>query len=145
MFFKRLLMFLVLCTSSFAFAAPYEHFIASISEDGSKITLDNGFTWEVIVPLLSFGDDREIVKQWSAGDEVAMRINTIDGEGRPRMYFYLKNLRTLTTVWVGYREQTVEWMAHTIENIDSHGKCYFVRWFAMGNLVDRFNGLLETR
>lgn len=116
---KSIFFFLIFQTV--ACAASYEHYIAHISEDGGRITLDNGFTWDVIVPLL-FDDDREHVKQWLPGDEVAMRFRPFDTNDHRKISFYLVNLRTYDYAWVKYGKQDNLWQTLTIDSIQSNGQ-----------------------
>lgn len=113
----RLSLFFSVFLCACAYSAPYQHYIASITEDGGKITLDDGFTWEIIVPLLFGEDDRAKVKQWNVGDEVALQIDVQYGI----LDFDLKNLRTMTTAWVKYGPQNVGWDSLFIVDMDSKG------------------------
>lgn len=119
----QLLISLLLCLGTFAVAAPPVHRIASIEEDGSKIRLDNGFTWEVFTFPLSWSDPREIVKQWEPGDEITIGKNKdpFTQYGHYYVSFYIKNLRTSTKASVKYGTQSSEWNAHRIEKIDPKG------------------------
>lgn len=91
-----------------AYAAPGDHFIVEVLDDGNKIKLEDGFTWDVIPYDSFFGyvihDYQAEARTWMPGDEVDLYFY-LNGGNVKNVIFELINKRTTKPIEVFYGQQ----------------------------------------
>lgn len=124
MYKRYLFILLILLGLPCAYAAPGDHYIIEILENGAQIKLDDGFVWKVPTAETFFGhvtnDYQAEVRTWMPGDEVKLYFMDIGDRG-PRIRYKLYNERAAKQISVFYGQQSEEFTSPHIVSIETKG------------------------